>query len=188
MHFTFNTTIFKGDKLMAKEFHELTGRMRKYNIFVSLRKYEFRLSPVNIHEVLLFTLDILSFQYSEIPITIPVDKTDEATYSQYSGTTVSSANSNELRTSKFKEFKTQVQELKVPSKISQLRKITAVFFVFLLAVFSLNYALCATQNQAYMQRVDMLDILFQLSEKVPSTARYVRTCVNIANGFENNTN
>ena len=28
------------------------------------------------------------------------------------------------------------------------------------------------------------DILYQLTEKVPSTARYVRTAINIANGFE----
>lgn len=34
----------------------------------------------------------------------------------------------------------------------------------------------------------MLDLLFEMTEKLPTTARYVRTCVNIANGFENNTN
>ncbi len=27
-----------------------------------------------------------------------------------------------------------------------------------------------------------------MTEKVPSTTRFIRTCVNIANGFENNTN
>jgi hypothetical protein len=106
MNFTFDTTVFKSDKYLAKEFHELTGRMRKYNIFVSLKKFEFRLGPLNLHEIMLFTIEILSFQLSEAPITIPVDKTDDPSYSQYSGTTVSSANSDELRTSKFKEFKT----------------------------------------------------------------------------------
>lgn len=38
MNFTFDTTIFKSDKYLTKEFHELTGRMRKYNIFISLKK------------------------------------------------------------------------------------------------------------------------------------------------------
>lgn len=118
--------------------------MRKYNIFISLKKFEFRLSPQNVHEILLFTIEIISFQLSQAPITIPVDKTEDQTYSQYSGTTVSSVNSDELRTSKFKEFKTQVQEMRTPSKISTLRKIAAFFFVFLLGTFSLNYALCVT--------------------------------------------
>lgn len=46
MNYTFDTTIFKGDKYLSKEFHELTGRMRKYNIFVSLKKFEFRMGPM----------------------------------------------------------------------------------------------------------------------------------------------
>lgn len=81
MNFTFDTTIFKNDKNLTKEFHELTGRMRKYNIFISLKKCEYKLSAVNMHEVLLFTIEILSFQLSEAPITIPVDKTDDPSYS-----------------------------------------------------------------------------------------------------------
>ena len=93
-------------------------------------------------------------------------------------------NSDELRTSKFKEFKAQVQDLKTPSKIALLKKISTAFFLFLLAVFSLNYALCATQNHSYLQRVEVLDILFELSAKIPSTSRYIRTVVDIANGFE----
>ncbi len=81
MNYTFDTTIFKGDKYLSKEFHELTGRMRKYNIFVSLKKFEFRMGHLNLHELLLFTIEILSFQLSEAPITIPVDKTDDPSYS-----------------------------------------------------------------------------------------------------------
>ncbi len=32
--------------------------------------------------------------------------------------------------------------------------------------------------------MSVLDILFQLTEKIPSTSRYVRTVLNIANGNE----
>lgn len=35
-----------------------------------------------------------------------------------------------------------------------------------------------------MDRVSVRDILFQLTEKVPSTARYVRSVMNIANYAE----
>lgn len=51
-----------------------------------------------------------------------------------------------MRTSKFKEFKAHVQELKMPSKVSKLRKITIAFFFFLLGVFSLNYGICVSQS------------------------------------------
>ena len=61
MNFYFDTTSFKNDKYLAKEFNELTGRMRKYNIFVTLKKYEYGLSPNNTHDILLFTLEIISF-------------------------------------------------------------------------------------------------------------------------------
>ena len=188
MNFHFDTTSFKSDKYLTKEFNELTGRMRKYNIFVSLKKFEFRLGPNHLHEILLFTIEIISFQLSEAPITILVDKEEDPSYTQYSGTTVSSVNSDELRTSKFKEFKAQVQELKTPSKVAVLQKMTLAFFVFLLAVFSLNYAFCATQNSSYMERVQILDLLYELTNKIPSTSRYVRTVVNIANGYESNSN
>jgi len=56
----------------------------------------------------------------------------------------SSNTNDEMRTSKFKEFKAHVQELQLPSKISKLRKITFAFFIFLLGVFSLNYGICVT--------------------------------------------
>ena len=32
----------------------------------------------------------------------------------------------------------------MPSKVSKLRKITLIFFVFLIGVFSLNYAICVS--------------------------------------------
>ena len=51
-----------------------------------------------------------------------------------------------MRTSKFKEFKARVQELKYPSKVSLLKKITLAFFVLLIGVFSLNYGICVGQN------------------------------------------
>lgn len=69
-----------------------------------------------------------------------------------------------------------------------MRKVTIAFFVFLLGIFTLNYAICATQNNAYLDRIKVLDLLFQMTEKVPSTTRFIRTCVNIANGFESNMN
>jgi hypothetical protein len=72
----------------------------------------------------------------------------------------------------------------LPSKISKLRKITFSFFLFLLGVFSLNYAICVSQNATFESRMSVLDILFQLTEKIPSTSRYVRTVLNIANGNE----
>lgn len=39
-----------------------------------------------------------------------------------------------------------------------------------------------------MKRIEILDLLFEITERVPSSSRYIRTCVNIANGFENNSN
>jgi len=186
-NFVFDTTWFKNDKYLQKEFHELTGRMRKYNIYVSLKKFEFRMTPSTIHEILLFTIEIISFQLSEAPITIPVDKTNETSLSVFSGT-ASSVNSNELRTSKFKEFKVQVQEVKSPSKISLLKRITVTFFLVLLGVFALNYGICSAQNKDYIERIEILDLLQQLSNKIPSTTRYVRTVMNIANEKETNFN
>ena len=35
--------------------------------------------------------------------------------------------------------------------------------------------------------MSVLDILFQLTEKIPSTSRYIRTVINIANGNERET-
>ena len=78
--------------------------------------------------------------------------------------------------------------MKTPSSISVLKKITIAFFICLLGVFSLNYVLCATQNYRYIDRVEVLDLLFQLTEKIPSTSRYIRTVVNIANDMEPNSN
>ena len=72
----------------------------------------------------------------------------------------------------------------MPSKISKLRKITFAFFLFLLGVFSLNYGICVSQNETFESRMSVLDILFQLTEKIPSTSRYIRTVINIANGNE----
>lgn len=80
MNFHFDTTYFKSDKYLAKEFNELIGRMRKYNVYISLKKFEFRLGPNNLHEILLFTIEIISFQLSEAPITIPVDKEEEPSF------------------------------------------------------------------------------------------------------------
>ena len=74
------------------------------------------------------------------------------------------------------------------TKISLLKKVTIGFLVFLLAVFSLNYGLCTTQNKSYMERVEILGILNELQLMVPSTSRYLRTCVDIANGYESNFN
>lgn len=96
----------------------------------------------------------------------------------------SNQKSDEMRTSKFKEFKARVQELSMPSKVSKLRKITIGFFFFLMGVFSLNYGICVSQNQIFADRVQVRDILYQLIDKVPTTARYVRTVLNIANGDE----
>ena len=39
-----------------------------------------------------------------------------------------------------------------------------------------------------MERVEILGILNQLQLMVPSTSRYLRTCVDIANGCERNFN
>jgi hypothetical protein len=60
--------------------------------------------------------------------------------------------------------------------------------VLLLGVFSLNYAFSATENTNFISRIDILDLMETLTEKVPSTARYVRTVINIATGIESNSN
>lgn len=43
-NFIFDTSHFKKDKYLSKEFIELTSKMRKYNVFVSLKKFEFKIS------------------------------------------------------------------------------------------------------------------------------------------------
>jgi len=182
MVITFDTSLFRNNKQIKKEFTELAHRIRKYNVWVSLRRYEFRFKN-RVAEILLFTMEILSFQLSEMPITINVDKEDEPSISFFSQT-VSSAASDELRTTKFKEFKTEIQEVKTPKKIVLLRRITFVFFFLLLVVFSLNYAVGRNHNQNYETRVQIMDLIHQLQEKVPITTRHIRTAVNVAKGWE----
>jgi len=60
-NFIFDTSWLKNDKYLKKEFHDLTGRMRRYNVFVSMKKYEFKASASILHEILLFTIEIISF-------------------------------------------------------------------------------------------------------------------------------
>ena len=61
LNYEFDTSGFKADKYLAKEFQELTNRMRKYNVSISLKKYEFRMRNHDFVEILLFTIEIISF-------------------------------------------------------------------------------------------------------------------------------
>lgn len=75
----------------------------------------------------------------------------------------------------------------MPSKVARLQRITFGFFFFLIGVFSLNYAICVRSNKNFASFVQVRDIVFQLMDKVPSTARFVRSAINVANGFEYST-
>lgn len=69
-----------------------------------------------------------------------------------------------------------------------LRRLLIVYFLLLVGVFSINYALCVSHNNDYKERVEVLNIVDQLIDKIPSTTRYVRTALNIADGLETNSN
>jgi hypothetical protein len=135
--------------------------------------------------MLLFTIVINSYAFTDTPnIIIPVFREEEDMQVGQVALPHGQQKQDDMRTSKFKEFKAHVQELKMPSKVSKLRKITIGFFFFLLGVFSLNYGICVSQNQIFQDRVSVRDILYQLAEKIPSTARFTRSVLNIANGAE----
>lgn len=85
MNFGFDTSALKLDKGLAKEFREIKNRMCRYSISVTMRRSEYRLriqsgnyKSINVHEMLLFTIVINSYSFTETPnIIIPVFREEE---------------------------------------------------------------------------------------------------------------
>lgn len=90
MNFIFDTSALKLDKGLAKEFSEIKNRMCRYNISVSMRRTEYRqrisigakggeaFKPMMSHEMLLFTIVINSYSFTDTPnIIIPVFRDDD---------------------------------------------------------------------------------------------------------------
>lgn len=92
----FDTSSIKRDKSILKEFAEIKNRMCRYNVNISMRRSEYRLSrpqnvyqnksrnlynskaALNIHELLTFTLIINSYSFTDTPnIIIPIFREEE---------------------------------------------------------------------------------------------------------------
>ena len=114
MNFVFDTSSLKTDKGLAKEFAEIKNRMCRYNISVSMRRTEYRLKAKDFkfsHEILLFTIVINSYSFTDTPnIVIPVFRDEDEQFASVPAPAAGQLQ-DEMRTSKFKEFKARVQEL-----------------------------------------------------------------------------
>jgi hypothetical protein len=121
MNFIFDSSFLKNDKALAKEFSEIKNRMCRYNISITLRRAEYKkmvgtgnFKSIVIHEICLFTILINSYSFTDTPnIIIPVFREDEEQVAQLMVPMLHAQNTNsnsneEMRTSKFKEFKAHV--------------------------------------------------------------------------------
>lgn len=81
MNFVFDSSALKNEKSLAKEFAEIKNRMCRYNISVSMRRTEYRLRSKDFklsHEILLFTIVINSYSFTDTPnIIIPVFRDED---------------------------------------------------------------------------------------------------------------
>lgn len=88
MNFIFNTGLLKKDKGLVREFLEIKNRMCTYYISVTMRRSEYRLRTsigshgnlknMSVHEMLLFTIVINSYAFTDTPnIIIPVFRDEE---------------------------------------------------------------------------------------------------------------
>lgn len=103
MNFVFDSSGLKTDKALAREFGEIKNRMCRYNISVTLRRTEYKLRSrqqahsrsYTLHEVLLFTIVINSYSFTDTPnILIPVFRDDDEQVAQVMIPILHHSNSN----------------------------------------------------------------------------------------------
>lgn len=86
----FDTGVLKQDKGLVREFPEIKNRMCRYNISVTMRRSEYRqrvgsgsFKTMTVHELLLFTIVINSYSFTDTPnIIIPVFREEEQQVAQ----------------------------------------------------------------------------------------------------------
>jgi hypothetical protein len=88
-----------------------------------------------------------------------------------------------MSTSKFKTFKTKIQQMTQSTQILHFSRLSLIIFLLLLGIAAGNFAINMIKNQSFMANLDVMTNLQILLMQVPKQAHATRELTLIGNGL-----